>query len=242
MNQIAVIISSYIGSLFLDFMSMEVLTIISISLFLASLIPLNLLEFNHEKNDKKIDLLSNIKQIPFKDLYLFGTYELINVVKFLFPLYLFIYVKNNYQIVGIMSLLSNLATILFAYFYGKKINGSHNYLKFSILFVVITFILKANVTSYFLILIAFLEGISCKMYELSISKEFYSLSKKFEYENYNLVYEVVQNTFRSLGTLILFLFLNDLKMMIYIILLFILTGVLFKFKHLEINDYSNKIE
>ena len=43
-----------------------------------------------------------------------------------------------------------------------------------------------------------LEWIVTKMYELSISKEFYTLSKNFEYNNYNLIYELIQNSFRSI--------------------------------------------
>ena len=42
-NQVGVIISTYIGSIILDFVGLKVLTIIAIFLFFTSLIPLNLL-------------------------------------------------------------------------------------------------------------------------------------------------------------------------------------------------------
>jgi len=238
MNQIAIIISSYIGSLFLDFINIKTLTIISIILFLLSLIPLYKLDFNHEKNDIKLDFFTTIKKIPFRDLYLFGSYELSNIIKFFFPLYLFIYVKDTYQTIGIINLFTNLSTIIFTYIYGKKINKNKNYLNISIILVTLVYIFKANTTSYLLILIAFLEGISTKMYELSINKEFYSLSKKFEYENYNLVYEIVQNTFRTFILLICYLFINDLKYMIYITLIFILVGSFIKFKYIKDKNFK----
>ena len=237
-NEIGLIFSSYIGSLFLDFISIDALTIISIVLFLISTIPLYLLKFEHKETDSKLELIKTIKQIPKNNIYLFGSYELLNVVKFLFPLYLFIYVKNNYQTVGIFNLFANLSTIIFAYIYGKKINNEKNYLSLSILFIIIVYILKLNFSTSILIIIAFLEGIVLKMYELSIQKEFYSLSKKFEYQNYNLVYELTQNIFRTLTVLILYLFFNDLKTMITFVLIIILSSIFIKFKNVETTYYE----
>lgn len=237
-NEIGLIFSSYIGSLFLDFISIDALTIISIVLFLISTIPLYLLKFEHKETDSKLELIKTIKQIPKNNIYLFGSYELLNVVKFLFPLYLFIYVKNNYQTVGIFNLFANLSTIIFAYIYGKKINNEKNYLSLSILFIIIVYILKLNFSTSILIIIAFLEGIVLKMYELSIQKEFYSLSKKFEYQNYNLVYELTQNIFRTLTVLILYLFFNDLKTMITFVLIIILSSIFIKFKNIETTYYE----
>lgn len=239
-NQLALIISSYVGALFLDFVSIEVLTMISIILFIISLLPLYMLKFEHEKNDVKLDLVGTIKRIPLSNLYLFGTYESINVIKFFFSLYLFIYVKDNYQTVGIMNLLTNLSTIIFAYFYGKKINDKKNYLKLSILLIGLVYLFKANITSYLLILVAFLEGIVTKMYELSMSKEFYGLSKKFEYTNYNLVYELVLSIFRTLILLVCFVFIKDLKIMIYFSVALILFGLILKFRPIKGKDFEIK--
>lgn len=238
-NQLGLIISSYVGSLFLDFISIEVLTLISIALFLISILPLYKLDFDHEKNDEKIELIKTIKRVPFRNLYIFGAYESINVTKFLFTLYLFIYVKNNYQVVGIMNLLTNLATIIFAYFYGKKINEKENYVRLSIIFMCLVYFLKANSISYYLlVLIAFLEGIACKMYELSISKEFYSMSKKFEYYNYNLMYELVLSIFRTFVLLICYLFINDLKVMLYLSMGMILISSFMRFKPLKERNFK----
>ena len=238
-NQIAIILSSYIGSLFLEFVSTEVLTLISVLLFLISIIPLYKLEFNHEKNDEKIEIIKTIKRIPFRNLYIFGAYESINVTKFLFTLYLFIYVKNNYQIVGIMNIFTNLATIIFAYFYGKKINEKDNYVKLSILFISVVYFLKANSVSYILlVVISFLEGIATKMYELSISKEFYAMSKKFEYYNYNLMFELVLSIFRTIVLFICYFFVNDLKIMLYISIGLIFISSLMNFKPLREKNYK----
>lgn len=237
-NQIGVIVSSYIGALFLDYFSLKILTVISIVLFLFSVIYLYKLKFTHEKNDIKIDLFKTLKKIPKEDIFLFGTYELTTVVKLIFPLFLYLYVKDTFQTVGLLTLFTNLATILFAYFYGKKVNGKKNFLTLSLVLVVLVFFMKCNVTGILLVIVSFFEGIVGKMHEISMSKEFYALSKKFEYYNYNLAYEVIQNISRTLMTLVLLIFVKDLKIMIYITLLVMLSGVFVKFKKARGKDFD----
>ena len=239
-NHIGVIFSTYIGSLLLDFLTVKILTIISVFLFLISVIPLYLLNFEHKEKSCKLEPFKSFKLIPKCNIFLFGAYELINVVKFLFALYLFIYVKDNFQTIGILNLFTNLSTIVFAYFYGKKINKEKNFLHLSIFLVVLVYILKLSTISYLLMLVSFLEGIFNKMYEISIQKEFYSLSKKFEYQNYNLVYEITQNLFRTITVAILYFFVNDLRIMIIIVLLFISFSIFFKFNSLLVSNYNNR--
>lgn len=230
-NQVGVIVSAYFGSIILDFVSLKNLTKIAILLFLTSIIPLYSLKFKAEKTTEKLELLKTLKQIPKSDIYLFGSYELLNVVKFLIPLYLFIYVKNTYQTIGIVNLITNLSLIIFTYLFGKRLdNSKNNYLRLSIILVVVIYIFKINTLGLVLLIVSFIEGIFVKMFELSIHKEFFTLSKKFEYNNYNLVYEIVQNSFRSIVVLILLLSNFDLKTMIYSTLGFIAFGVFLRFE------------
>ena len=149
-----------------------------------------------------------------------------------FRLSIYLYFKDTFQTFGLLTLFTNLATILFSYFYGKKVNGKKNFLTLGLILVVLVFFIKCNVTGILLVIVSFFEGIVGKMHEISMSKEFYALSKKFEYYNYNLAYEVIQNISRTLMTLVL-LFVKDLKIMIYITLLVMLTGVFVKFNKVE---------
>ena len=216
----------------LDYISLKLLTIISIIVFILSIIPLYKLKFKFEEKNEKLDLKRNINKIPKSNIYLFGSYELLNVVKFLIPLYIIIYVKDKYQTIGIVNLITNFALILFTYLYGKKLDKSkNNYLKIAIFLTVLVYLLKVNSSGYILLIISFVEGIIIKMYELSINKEFYTFSKKFEYYNYNLIYELTQNFFRSMVVLLLFIINTDVKYMVYITLLFVLAGMFFTFKH-----------
>lgn len=239
-NQIGIIISAYVGSILLDNVGIKILTAISIIIFLLSIIPLFMFKFEHEKNKEKIDFIKTLKMIPLSNIYHFGAYELINVLKFLFALYIFIYVKNNFQTIGIVNLITNLAIICFTYIYGKILDKNKDYLSLSILLVVFIYIFKANITNYLVIIVAFFEGVFSKMYEISITKKFLELGNKFEYYNYNLVYELTQNIFRTFVVFILFLFNIDLKIMIYITLLFIIVGSLISFKNIKKEKYKLK--
>jgi len=237
-NHVGVVFSTYIGSLLLDFVTVRILTVISMFLFSISLIPLYLLNFEHNEKKIKLEPFKIIKLIPKKNIFLFGTYELINVIKFLFTMYLFLYVKDNYQTIGILNIFTNLSTIIFAHFYGKMINKEKNFLRLSILLVVVVYFFKLNSISYILILISFLEGLFNKMYEISIQKEFYLLSKNFEYNNYNLMYEITQNFFRTVMVTILYFFINDLRFMIIVVLLFISIGSFLKFNNSLLVNYN----
>ena len=237
-NHLGVIFASYIGAVMLDYLTVELVIVISIIIFMLSILPLSFMKFKHEKNNEKITLIKTLKSIPFSNLYLFGSYELLNVIKCFFSLYIVIYVKDTYSTVGLFNLITNLSVLGFSYFYGKKIDEKKNYLKLSIILVVITYIFKANTTYIALAIVSFFEGVFTKMHEISISKEFYTLSKKFEYNNYNLAYEIVQNSFRTIAILSVLIFKIDLKVMIYILLTFQLIGICLNFKQLEKDDYK----
>ena len=239
-NQIGVIVSAYIGSLLLEFVSIKVLTIISIIIFICSVFSLYSLKFQYEKNNEKLELFGTMKQIPKSSLYLFGSYELLTTIKFFIPLYIFIYIQNSYHTIGLLTLISNVATIIFTYLYGKKINKDKNYYKGALIMVALIFMLKVNVGAKLIFLISFLEGIFCKMLELSLNKEFFTLSKKFEYYNYNLVYEFIQNVFRVLVVGFIYFFVYDLKNMVYVVLIVMLIGVFLKFKTVEKEEFEIK--
>ena len=69
------------------------------------------------------------------------------------------------------------------------------------------------------------------MNEISVNKEFIKLSKEFDYENYNYAYEQTQNTFRLLVSAVMFLFMDDLRIMIGFILLVMAISIPLKFKY-----------
>ena len=239
-NQLALVFAGYIGSLFLDFIGTEILTLIAILLYVVSIVPLFLFKFEHDETntDVKINLFQTLKDVSFNNLYIFGSYEILNVIKFFFTLYLYIYVKNTYQTVGLFNLVTNLSVVLFAFYYGKMTDGKKNYLKLSIILTCLVYVIKANAVSVLLIFISLIEGIAIKMYEISMNKEMYSLSKKFEYNNYNLMYGIVCKIFRFIILAISYIFIDDLKMMIYLSILVILIGIFVNIKKIRKKDFE----
>ena len=232
-NQLACMVATYIGAVLLDFVNIETLTCISIWLFVISIYPISKIKSQRKiDSGTKLDLFWTLKKINNSDKYIFGSYELLNLVRFLFPLYLVIYVSDTYQIVWILQVLTWLATILFSYLYGKKINKNNvNYLSLSIWLIVMIYLMKMNVTWILLAIISFLEWFISKMNEISVNKEFIKLSKEFDYENYNYAYEQTQNTFRLLVSAVMFLFMDDLRIMIGFILLVMAISIPLKFKY-----------
>ena len=232
-NQLACMVATYMGALLLDFVNIGTLTCISIMLFVISIYPISKIKTWKKKEDAtKLDLIWTLKKISISDKYIFGSYELLNFVRFLIPLYLVIYVSNTYQIVWILQVFTWLATILFSYYYGKKINKKNvNFLNLSIFMIVLTYALKINVTWIFLAIVSFLEWFISKMNEISLNKEFIKLSKDFDYENFNYAYEQTQNIFRLIVSATMFFFMNDLRVMIYFILIVMAVAIPLKFRY-----------
>ena len=226
-NQVWSILSAYIWALLLDFVSVKVLTIISVLLFLISIYPISQIKLGKVVNtDKKLDLMWTLKSIKFSDKYIFASYELMNAIRFFIPLYLVIYVKDTYQIVWILQVITWLATIIFSYLYGKRINKDNvNYLGLSIFFLLLVYFLKVNVWWIVLALVAFMEWFANKMNDISTNKEIIKLSKNFDYENYNYAYEWLMNILRLFASIVIFFFIDDLKLMIYFLLFVIALSI-----------------
>ena len=239
-NQLGVIISAYVGSLLLQFVSIKSITIISFILLGISLFVLYQLKFEYENNNIKINLLETIKCTPKSSIMNIACYETQNVVKFLFPLFVILYVKNTYTAIGIINLIANIASLIFTYVYGRLINNKKNFLKLSIVLFVIIKVFEINSCGVILMILSFAEGFAARMYEQSFHKEHFKLSKKFEYCNYNFMYEITQNVARLLIISFLYFFIKDVRVMLYISLGFITLGLFFNFKT-ETNKTDSKV-
>ena len=239
LNQLGVITASYVGSLILEFSNIMVITIISVILLIISTIDLFKIKIEKPKNEKKLNLFKTYKHMPFSTVMNICAYEVQNVYKFLFPLYLIIYVKDTYTTIGIVYFVVNIATIIFTYLYGRLINKNKNYLKLSILLFALVKLAQVNTFGILLMIASFLDGFTTKMYELSIHKPMLKLSSYFEYNNFNFMYEFTENMFRLITVVILYITNFDLKIMIYITILFTTMGILFKYKDAPIDKDDN---
>ena len=79
------------------------------------------------------------------------------------------------------------------------------------------------------------------MYEQSFNKESLILSKNYDYQNYNFMYEMVQNVSRLIVVFVCYFFINDIRCMIYFTLCFVALGLFFKFNTKPLNCDSEVV-
>lgn len=239
LHQLSVMAATYVGALLLDGLNQYLLIGISVVILLLSLIPLFRIDMKHERNNTKIELRKTLSKIPPSDMLHFGIYELWNVMKFVFPIYVAIYVKDSYQAVGIVSIVTDLAIIVFSYLFGKRLDSSNrDFLQLSIFLVILTYAAKTTTTYGILLVVSFLEGFTTKMFEISLNRDLHLLSKKFEYDNYNLAYELAEDFIRTLASLLIFILPLDLKGDIFLVCALMFAGCFLKFKIPKIEEYD----
>jgi len=111
-----------------------------------------------------------------------------------------------------------------------------SYLFITTLMYSILWILKINIKlKIIILLIAFLEGIVAKLYQTSVTRFLYALGKHYNTLDYVTITEILFNVIRLLITLIILLFVDDLKIILYICTFgLFLTGVV------KFNDLNDK--
>ena len=216
-TQLASIISGYIGAILLDNFSVLELTIISSVLLFISVI--SLLGIKYQVTNTKIELVKNIKKYDKRNYLAFSLYELNNLLTFIFPIYVAIYIQNSYVMAGSINAISNLAILIFIFIYGKIIKKK-NYFVLSSILVIIMCILKLFLYNYLILLIYFCEGIVKVMQNQSVNKIYFENRNGMDLTHYNLIYQIIEAVIRALVVVPL-LFMNDIRLMIVLILVVI---------------------
>jgi hypothetical protein len=234
MTQLALIPASFIGALLLENLNVNtLLLIIFILLFISSIITfkMNLKERVHIKNYTN-EITKVIKNIPNRDLLFFILEQFRVVGNFFFPLYLYIYVSKNMNYIGIFNIVVGIASIIFIYLFSRKMEKSKkDYIIMSSLFVSVIWLFKLNIhSSILMLLIALLQGLSDRMYELSSGRNIYSLGKNYSSILYIMVTEGIYNVGRIFICLIGFSLLTNFKLFLYLcgIMVFVAGMVGFK--------------
>lgn len=219
-GQGAKILSGYVGSLLLGSASMLTMIIISSIILFISLIPLS--KITYESKHQKIELFKNLKKSSFKNLLAFSFFELDDLMAYLFPIYIAIYINTTYTLAGNLNALNNVAIIIFSIIYAKIINEKRNYFVLSTLLVIISALLKLSVTNYLILIVYFIDGIILMIHNQSINKIYFEERNNIDPTHQSLIYQVVECISRSFVALFLLLFIKDVKSMILVVNLFIL--------------------
>ncbi len=215
-SQLGSIIAGYIGSILLDGLNMNILIVISSIILFLSVIPL--INVKYEKKNNKIKLRENFKKYDKKNLIAFSMYELSNLLEFIFPIYVAVYVTNTYTMAGSVNAISNISIIVFIFIYGKIIKKKNHFIASMIAFIIIN-LLKVITVNYIILAIYFVEGIIKKMQNQSINKIYFENRSQLDITHHNLIYQIIESFFRALVAIPLLFFDNVIYMILFVLLI-----------------------
>jgi hypothetical protein len=220
MSQLAIIPASYFGALLMDQLKTELFLVIVLFFYMISIIPLFRLikEKKVERNDAIHEIKNILTNIPKQSIWFLIFAQFRVVSKYIFPLYLFIYIKSNYEYIGIFNVAVGIASMFFVYIYSRRMDKKKkDYLLLSGVLSCIVWLLKLNIVATSLLLvIGLMEGLVERMYETSFNRNLYALGKHYNALDYAVVVEGLQNFVRIFIVFFIFFLINDLKLSLYI--------------------------
>ena len=135
----------------------------------------------------------------------------------MFPLYLYLNIDKSTMYIGLVNLFICLASVIFTFLFSRLKDNYKYFWVCNILFCLVL-ILKINITSkILLIMISFFEGIGIKMYEIISTENMYNI-KDNDINKYLIFIEVIFCLTRAVACLI-FLFIDNLKISLYIMVI-----------------------
>lgn len=213
-TNIAMVISSIIGTYVEAKLSRLILAIMVIVISILAIIPI--FKYEDKINDKEV----KIDKIE-KNKFLFFVCEQAKVINLsLQPLYLFLFVNNTISYVGIFNIVMGISSCIFIYFFVRKVDDKKYFKYLNILFCIIL-ILKLNISNKYLVLvIALFEGLGIKIFEIVSSENIYNIKSTTNIKGYLLIVEIIFCLVRSIMCLMGY-FINNIKIILYLTIIFI---------------------
>lgn len=229
---LANMLSSIFSSIMLERFNKIFIAIIATIIYLIGV--LFIYKIKEEKVHEKHTLKEISKKIKFSNK-IFFVLEQFKIIFFsLYPLYIYIFVDNSYSYIGLLYLITGLASIVFIYFFSLKIdeNDNLNYLKISAILLSSILLLDMIISNKYLVLIiVFLEGIFIKLYETTVTNILYALRGQKEGSSYFLYMEILYNISRIIIIAFFLIFSFKIRTILYICLLFILLSGFIKIEY-----------
>lgn len=213
-TNIAMVISSILGTYVEAKLSRLILAIMVIVISILAIIPI--FKYEDKINDKEV----KIDKIE-KNKFLFFVCEQAKVINLsLQPLYLFLFVNNTISYVGIFNIVMGISSCIFIYFFVRKVDDKKCFKYLNILFCIIL-ILKLNISNKYLVLvIALFEGLGIKIFEIVSSENIYNIKSTTNIKGYLLIVEIIFCLVRSIMCLMGY-FINNIKIILYLTIIFI---------------------
>jgi hypothetical protein len=230
-SNIAMIPVSYLGALMINNFNKAIMLIVLVILFVISVIPLFYIK--EGKINLKFGIIEGIKKtiinMPRKSFmfFIFAQFRIIS--HYIFPLYLFLYVKKNCEYIGIFNIVAGIASMIFVYFFSRKMDREKkDYLVLSGFLGAIVFFLKLTIVdTTLMIVIALAHGFTEKMYEVSFNRNIYALGQNYNGALYATSIEWLQNLVRIFISFFFAIFFFDLKSFLLISsFMLVITGII----------------
>lgn len=210
-------------------LSLIVLAILVIILSILAIIPLFRLDIKESNIPIKYQKIE-------KNKLLFFILEQAKVINLsLQPLYLYLFINNKIEYVGIFNAIMGGSACIFIYLFVRKIDDNKYFKYLNMLFCLIL-LLKLNITNkYLILLVGFFEGLGIKMFEIVSAENIYNINRDTNIKGYLILVEVIFCLTRSLLCLIGY-FINDIRIILYLSigLIFIISFI----KRKDIKDVS----
>ena len=204
-----IIFSSILGSYIVDKYSILVSSIIVIILSVISIIPLIFIRDDITNNKIEYSKINSNKLVFF----ILEQFKVIFLL--LEPIYLYLYVKKSLNYVGTFNILIGISSIIYLYYIAHRIN-INKYFKYINIVFCLVLLLKLNITNkYILLVVALLEGLGIKSFELTSNKNIYNIENS-NINGYLITCELIFCFLRSIICLIFYLFIDNVKVMLYI--------------------------
>ena len=204
-----IIFSSILGSYIVDKYSILVSSIIVIILSVISIIPLIFIRDDITNNKIEYSKINGNKLVFF----ILEQFKVIFLL--LEPIYLYLYVKKSLNYVGTFNILICISSIIYLYYIAHRIN-INKYFKYINIIFCLVLLLKLNITNkYILLVVALLEGLGIKSFELTSNKNIYNIENS-NINGYLITCELIFCFLRSIICLIFYLFIDNVKVMLYI--------------------------
>ena len=204
-----IIFSSILGSYIVDKYSILVSSIIVIILSVISIIPLIFIRDDIANNKIEYSKINSNKLVFF----ILEQFKVIFLL--LEPIYLYLYVKKSLNYVGTFNILIGISSIIYLYYIAHRIN-INKYFKYINIIFCLVLLLKLNITNkYILLVVALLEGLGIKSFELTSNKNIYNIENS-NINGYLITCELIFCFLRSIICLMFYLFIDNVKVMLYI--------------------------
>lgn len=214
--------SSILSALMLDRFSKFFLAIIVTVIYVIGILFIYKIPSGPIKETVSLKEISH--KINFSSKLFFLLEQFKHIFFSLYPLYVYIFVDNTYTYIGLVYLVTGLASIIFIYFFSRKLdNAKIDYLKLSAISLSSILFLDLLITNkYLALLILFIEGVCIKLFETTVTNVMYKLKDDNEGASYFLYMEILYNIGRIIIITIFLILGLKIRTMLVVCIFFIL--------------------